>query len=408
MITEQGLTKWQRKTLTLLLEKYERSRTWLGTNRVEQRFCIASALVFPEYESDYADMDEVSDFEQQEIELERRGLIACEWDGREISRLCANADQFDEYCRLLGRTGKKELQERLLEIYGRYEASSLLEEFGQEQCARIRAGKKPQFEAEKAENILKLCLFLEENENDILERELSIAILGDTKLWETRYRSTVCRLIRNTGRYETLLKGIEEKREWESMLLEEFCVFANPAYVWVKGNAEFKLKGGKTIPIYEGMPEAISYEVLEKTVAIHVQEPEIMTVENLTSFHRIQRPGTFFLFLSGYHSSMKTRLLLMIAALNQNEKWLHFGDIDPDGLDIAERLRRSTGIPFTLYRMGIRELEQYQAYTKPLNQNDRTKARTLLENEAYAETAAYMLAHDCKLEQEIISWKQSR
>lgn len=51
-------------------------------------------------------------------------------------------------------------------------------------------------------------------------------------------------------------------------------------------------------------------------------------------------------------------------------------------------------------------MEQYQAYTKPLNQNDRTKARTLLENETYAETAAYMLAHDCKLEQEIISFRE--
>lgn len=97
----------------------------------------------------------------------------------------------------------------------------------------------------------------------------------------------------------------------------------------------------------------------------------------------------------------------MIAAQNQNEKWLHFGDIDPDGLDIAERLRCSTGIPFALYRMGVQELEQYQAYTKPLNQNDRTKARTLLENETYAETAAYMLAHDCKLEQEIISFREA-
>ena len=44
---------------------------------------------------------------------------------------------------------------------------------------------------------------------------------------------------------------------------------------------------------------------------------------------------------------------------------------------------------------------------KPLNQNDRTKARTLLENETYAETAAYMLAHDCKLEQEIISFREA-
>ena len=57
--------------------------------------------------------------------------------------------------------------------------------------------------------------------------------------------------------------------------------------------------------------------------------------------------------------------------------------------------------------MGITELQDYATYTKPLENNDRMKAAPLLEIEEYAEVVQYMLDHDCKLEQEIISWKST-
>lgn len=38
-----------------------------------------------------------------------------------------------------------------------------------------------------------------------------------------------------------------------------------------------------------------------------------MTVENLTSFHRLEREHIFYLFLSGYHTRTKQALLQRIA-----------------------------------------------------------------------------------------------
>ena len=134
----------------------------------------------------------------------------------------------------------------------------------------------------------------------------------------------------------------------------------------------------------------------------------IMTVENLTAFNRMDLDGIFFVFLSGYHSRIKQKLIQMIAGENKDKTWMHVGDIDPDGFDIVRHLERSTGITFELYRMGCAELKKYQKYTKKLNQNDRAKTEELLKIERYRETVEYMMEHDCKLEQEIISWSESQ
>ena len=132
-----------------------------------------------------------------------------------------------------------------------------------------------------------------------------------------------------------------------------------------------------------------------------------MTVENLTSFNRVQGEDTLFVYLSGYNDSPKTRFLRKLREDNPGKTWLHFGDIDPDGFYILSNLRRKTGIEFAPFLMGTEELETYRGYCKPLEPNDVAKARSLIAAGEYPGVMEYLLAHNCKLEQEIISWKRA-
>ena len=77
---------------------------------------------------------------------------------------------------------------------------------------------------------------------------------------------------------------------------------------------------------------------------IRIIEKRVMTVENLTSFNRIQSVDTFLIFLSGYHNSAKQDLIRKIYEKNVSLRWVHFGDIDPEGFYILEHLKRGTGI----------------------------------------------------------------
>lgn len=129
-----------------------------------------------------------------------------------------------------------------------------------------------------------------------------------------------------------------------------------------------------------------------------------MTIENLTSFNRMEEENTFMIFLSGYHNSAKQKLIRKIYDINSSLEWHHFGDIDPDGFYIIENLRRGTEIDFRPVYMDIDILKQYKTYAKPLTDHDIRKANALLNYEMYADIMRYMLDVGKKLEQEIVSW----
>ncbi|MBR1624039.1 MAG: hypothetical protein IJ675_09070 [Pseudobutyrivibrio sp.] len=52
-------------------------------------------------------------------------------------------------------------------------------------------------------------------------------------------------------------------------------------------------------------------------------------------------------------------------------------------------------------------LIKYKKYTKELTENDKLKARRLIERAKYVDILEYMLEYNCKLEQEIISLEKA-
>lgn len=407
------LREYQIKLLNLLLDKYEASKTFTGENRVPQSFSEKPEKIFNAYDSDYADLNQIQDFESQMEELKRLGLIHVQRGGRGIKRLQARPERLEQYYSLLQRTDKKMLQRKQRELYQRYIGMhAVLDAYCREQIMRLEENKKTQYEGIAAEQILQLCNFILSNQQEILERELSIAVLGDSKLWEKKYRSIVCRILRRYGNYENILMGMEEGKNSEEKLmieriiLAEHLVFANPSYVYFKGNALFSFDGGKTVESCSQIPLAFSSDAIKNLEEIRIVDNQIMTVENLTSFNRIQAADTFLIFLSGYHNSAKQDLIRKIYETNASLRWMHFGDIDPDGFYILDHLKRGTGIDVAPIYMDKTYLEKYNQFTKPLTENDRKKAERLLRNGKYCEIMKYMLETDVKLEQEIISWME--
>lgn len=403
----------QKQVLELLLNQYEKSKTYRGENRVTQNFQISPKKVFCDYFSDYADIDQIRDFENQMRELENAGLIRLSYDNSEITKLEAVSDCWPQYYGILQRQEKFLLQQRQIELYERYlNQSPILDKFIQDQTARLRENKKPAYEGEEAEHILQCCKFILQNQHDILERELSMVILKDSKKWEEKYRSKVCNILRTYGDYEHLLLGIvdkldkKDKREAERILLEEHQIYSNPSYVFFKGNAEFYFKNGQCVQVEPSMPLAFSLETLKNLKTLKIYDNKVITIENLTSFNRMEVSQTFLIFLSGYHNSVKQTFIKQIAEDNPGKTWYHFGDIDPDGFYIVENLIRGTGVDFHTIYMDMDTLKKYDQYGKTLEKADRRKAENLIVAGKYTEVLHYMLQNGKKLEQEIVSWME--
>ncbi len=392
-----------------MLDKYEGSKTYRGENQVQQTFSITPDRILKEYDSDFADVERVRLFEEKLDELVREQFIRLEKKGTAVRKILLNPERVPACYEILDREDKKARIRQQILFYESYMGkSSVLTSFCAEQVRLLELGRKPEYSLEDARELLPLCLFILQNEEDLLERELSIVRFGDSKRFEKAYRARVCRILQKYGDDTGLLEGIDEKREMEQILLGEHNIYSNPSYLYIKGDATLTFRDLPPVEISLHTPVAYSSESLQRLERIEIHCSQVMTIENLTSFNRMKEKGYFYLFLSGYHNTAKQRLLIRIARQNRGMRWFHFGDFDPDGFLIIEHLKKKTGIDFRPIHMGCDELERYLKYGRPMQENDKRKAETLMEKGMYREEMRFMLERNCKIEQEIVSWMLER
>lgn len=404
-----NLTPNQRKTLNSLVDKYERSKTYEGTNLVTQNFTVDPKTIWEEYTSDFADVGQIKDFEADMKDLEKQGFLIIKRRGGEISRLIANNERISEYYTVLQRKTKRDVMQAEMNFYKGWseKGNLLIVSYCQEQLERISSGKKPSNTMETAEALFQLLSYLLNNKEELLERELSMMVLADSKAFEMKYRAKICKLLCRYMNFEDKLEGIDNDREREKVILEEFNIYANPSYVYLKGKISIGLNNGDHLKIGKA-PLALSSELIHEIAFITVESPGIVTVENLTSFHRINDLENTYIYLAGYHNTEKQLLLKRIAEENPGRKWLHFGDIDPDGFYILEHLKKGTGIDIAPLFMGMEQLAVNRKYCKTLNENDLVKANHLIQKSCYVNILQYMLENNCKLEQEIVGFQLTR
>lgn len=283
--------------------------------------------------------------------------------------------------------------------------AAILDTICNEQLERISNFKLPNIASsnEKLERILKCLNFTLQNKDEILERELSIELFGDSKLFEKELKARVCSLL---DRYCEPDEFAENENDIKKeRILSRYLVVKNPTYFYFKGNGCITFGDGVVIELSYQRPVAFRSDSVAEICLIAVLCETIMTIENLMSFNRVSSNDIFCLFLSGYNNSCKTEFLKKMYENNSQKEWLHFGDIDPDGFLILHNLRIKTGIDFKPYLMSSEELILYNEYCKILEPNDIVKAKNMMKICCFSDMAQFMLANNCKLEQETISWE---
>lgn len=404
------LSKIQKDALNMLLDVYENSVTYKGQNIKNQSFAIKPEKIFYEYNGDYTDQDEVNQFNREMQSLMEFEFVILDYERGipVISKIKLNTNSINEIYSVLKREDITVKRNREIKMYTQYMGvHDIMDAFCKSQVERLNDYKDAKYTSNIAINILKLLKYVLGNNSDIMERELSVAVLGDTKLFEKSYKSRICSIIEEYGELELDL-SVLDKKEKEKAILEEYQVFSNPSYIFFKGNVDIHYVDGNSMSVTPDNPIAILSEVIARIEMIKVNSNRIVTVENLTSYNRINDNKSTFIYLSGYHNTAKQRFLKKIAENNSGVSWFHFGDIDPDGYYILKNLVEKTGIAFVPLYMDVQQLINCKQYCKPLEKNDMVKANSLLKFHFYDEVMEFMLANNCKLEQEIISWLYER
>ncbi len=403
------MDRYQKAVLNELLDKYERSRSYLGENRVSQSFAVAIAKKFPQYADD-SEYDIFREINDSLPGIEEAGIIRLEYEKNgTVKKAVLVNEKISECYSMLGRVPRRQKQETLISVMDeilsdrtdiRYECLNL---YLKEQKKRIARNRNVEFydgDTDRYRQFLEMAAAVLENEEETYIRDFSIKLFHDSKTAE-ELRSKVQSMLYQYGEFE-------EKEH----ILEENGIVNTPTYVCIKGCAEIVL-GGQHINLRNIRGDlALSSETLKDLSNIAVICKRIITIENLTSFHDFNDNEYFVIYLGGFHNRTRRNFLKKVYNDNPDSSYFHFGDIDAGGFYILNHLREKTGIRFTPLYMGRETLEKFREFAKPLTQGDRKRLENLLEKykdedereyaEICSETVEYMLINNCKLEQEAV------
>lgn len=403
--------RYEERILQTLLDSYERSRLSRGENEVAVHIAFP---ITPKTMPIYFDENSLA---YEEIHgtaghLEEMGYTCSVWKGGKknhiLQKIVLCDEKVDEIYRHLGRVPEKQMQQAQLAVLQELKtecSTPVARNFICWLMKRLEQGKTVKEylnldDTEGSRRLIRAIHKIETNQKEIYIREFSVQCFGDSKELEKK-SGLIGKIFR---RFSDDMEDMDN-----DVILAEYGIYRTPNYVYVKGSGRLRI----------GTPEAYDIDLrslrqgiglsgedldgLEWKVDVSVKR--IITIENLTTFFRWEEPDSVLIYLGGYHNAVRRKFLQKLYQVFPEAEYFHFGDIDVGGFEIYEDLCRRTGIPFTTYKMGISELEQYEQYTRELTENDRKRMDSLLNNEAYENVwpiLRYMKEHGKKLEQERI------
>ena len=392
------MKKYETVVLNVLLDQYERSKSFTGKNVQNQSFSKKITDLFPDY-ADEANFELFSDVNSQMASIEKKGLITVKRkkrgkiDTEVISAVTLDVDSLDRCYRILGRQPKADKNAAIKKLLNEFcDRTPLLHDFCEEQFRRLEENKKVKYsdDLERLERILKVLAEIENVEEETFIRNFSIRVLGDSKAFE-HIKTAVVTLLCEYGGYPD-----------KECVLQDLNIVNNPGYVYVKGKGTITISG-QTIDFGRLDGDfGLSSAVLDDIEKVEISASKVITIENLTTFNSFVDNDALIIYLGGYHNSIRRNMIRKIYEDNPDKQYFHYGDIDAGGFNILLDLRRKTGISFAPLNMDIETIKKYRNFTKKLTENDKTRLKNLLGGE-FDKVINYMLENDCKLEQEAIN-----
>lgn len=281
-----------------------------------------------------------------------------------------------------------------------YEKKGILTDYYVQKLRYEMENSVSDMDTDKERSVLELLNFIQYNQRELYVREVSMLVFGDSKHWENNRYDNICSIIR-----EAIQMPLHED-EPNDEVLRQFHISNVEQEICLKGDFEIQIGNYclKTRHFDGGL--SLSSKDIAKINHIQVHTGNVMTIENKTSFCRFKDADYSTIYLGGYAGRHQIEFLKKVYKDNTDCTYWHFGDIDIGGFLIHQHLCKATGISFSLFHMGVEELEdeRYRKSLHPLTENDMARAQKLKENPEYREIISALLQKNVKLEQEIISY----
>lgn len=394
--------EYSKDIISRLLDIYERRNGYAKRPEELRSIQFEVSKEYPIYKDRY-DNEKYRDINTAIEKNVAAGLIIAEKDqtGR-YSKIKLNIARVDECYALLKRTSIPDQCKKVLSVLEKANNAEclLIGRIVSDFCEQIKAYKKLPYDlgydARRVGEVLQVLEAVTKLTSETYIRNFSTALFKDSKRFQREYRSTI----------ESILFNYTDDVVEKDDILGYYNLYENPTYVLIKGNARICFDES-AIELSE-MPGgiALSNGSLAGIHWISVKADKVITVENLTTYHDCDEQDTVYIYLGGYHNTSKQKLLELIYENNGDKEYYHEGDLDVYGFLILKNLIDKTQIPFKPLFMDLGTIERF--YRAGLYKNLSARDRKVITSKkdgqlsAYKDVLEYMLANDCKVEQESI------
>lgn len=400
------MNKYEIKIVNALLKKYYKRKAIHKDAEINRRIDLPATKILKDYSDYNVNLNEKELVNKAIISLEEYGFITVSKlklseDFEKIYLCVDNVESLEEYAaKNLDIIPRSFAVDELKSIIKKYRNKGEIVNYYIDELENTIQNRSIRLDVMKEEDILKIITFLENNKEFLYIREVSMLIFGDSKYLENYRKTQVCSIL-----YSYYVKNGEDVFREEN-LLERFNVYDIDQEICIKGPVLIGFEN-KTIDI-DGLTGGVSFSIkdIDKIKRIVVNSDRVMTIENKTSFLRMNQ-GDCYIYLGGFATKPQVTFIKKLIENNPDKRYLHFGDIDAGGFWIHKKLCEQTNMKFDLFCMDKKTLQNdnYKDYVKSLTENDVVRLTNLKDNPEYQECIEWILKNNFKLEQEIVSLK---
>ena len=192
------MIKYEKQILNVLLDKYEGSKSFIGTNQVNQSFTCKVAQMFPKYKDDSEYEFFCAINEAVNTLVAQDFVTAKKLKSGVVQSVTLSLDAINEAYAYLDRIPKSDIVIDLKKILLLYkDCNVILSAYCSRQLERLAENKSVEFfddNFDMYESILKVVSKITEVKNETFERDFSIQVLGDSKAFE-KIRSKIVALL---------------------------------------------------------------------------------------------------------------------------------------------------------------------------------------------------------------------
>ena len=294
--------------------------------------------------------------------LEQRGLIQIKWleYGNDIEKIIYRLEQTGQFYELLGLTPKwKRIQaeKQTIRKWAGQAQAEWLKAYYRDQEISLEKGKQLEDLSKYGGRFFSCLNALEKLGEPVYQRVFSVAVLGNTKLFEKVLRTRVVSIL--SAYHPDVDEAMNDKEILSQVYLEEYA-----QELAVKGNLKIILKGKEIF-----LADFCYGTVLNTETLRHAEIPagqnirKVITVENKANYVSMPyEEGTLIVFSHGFFSPLESEFLRKLLAVLPEVEFYHTGDLDYGGIRIFRHIRQHICPQVRPLYMDADQYERYIQY----------------------------------------------